>query len=83
MKKSPEQVLQELASVVRAEAAEHADHECSTTVVGNLVADICDQARENYVRAVRAGSGPAQVATDAYRQNYETFFGKKTVVGEA
>lgn len=28
-------------------------------------------------------SGPAQVATDAYRRNYETIFGARQVVGEA
>jgi hypothetical protein len=34
-------------------------------------------------KAKVSGSGPAQVATPAYRSNYETIFGKKMAAGQA
>jgi hypothetical protein len=41
----------------------------------------CEKHPDNVARATGAGS--AQVATPAYRSNYETIFGKRVEAGQA
>lgn len=64
-----------VAAVLRREAARHQDA-CPAKALFTEFADAIEE-RET------ASSGPAQVATEQYRNNYETIFGKKQVVGQA
>lgn len=57
-------------------AAEHAPT-CGTAKLMRVVGD----AARNTLAAVH--KGPAQVATPAYREHWETLFGKKQTVGQA
>lgn len=41
------------------------------------------QAFRGMARAAESSGGPAQVATEQYRRNYEGIFGNKPVVGQA
>lgn len=65
---------------VVAQAAENTarDHR-PTCGTAKLMTHISEAAR----RALGASKGPAQVATDQYRENWETLFGKKQTVGQA
>ncbi len=47
--------------------------------VGKLARDVVRAVR----RELAGGDGPAQVASDAYRDGWDTLFGKKQVVGQA
>ena len=46
-------------------------------------AQLLVRTEDGYRPALRAGNGPAQVATEAYRANYETLFGKRQEAGQA
>jgi len=70
-----------VAAVLRREAAMHED-ECPAKALFTEFADAID-GREAANAEATAGAGPAQVATERYRNNYETIFGKKQVVGQA
>jgi hypothetical protein len=56
-----------------------ARHEFFGAVFGHL--PTCSKHPDNVAKT--AGSGPAQVATSAYRSNYETIFGKRVEAGQA
>ena len=71
-KKTLEQFAREADRV----ADEHQDHDCATTPLLRAVSAVVR-------RAAATSSGPAQVATPAYRDHWETLFGKKQPVGQA
>lgn len=60
------------------EVAEQHDHDCPIGEVASAVRDGCREAHE-----LLAGSGPAQVATDNYRRNWDTIFGGRQQWGQA
>lgn len=60
-------------------AGEHADP-CPLSHVGKTIRNAARELRVEH--ALAAGAGPAQVATDAYRQGWDNIFGKR-VVGQA
>ena len=60
-------------------AKEHKGHECSVEEVGQTIRDGCRAAYE----VLAAGNGPAQVATDTYRRNWDGIFGAKQTHGQA
>jgi hypothetical protein len=68
-----------VAAVLRRQAAMH-DKECPANALFKEFADAID-VREEENKAT--GAGPAQVATERYRKNFDTIFGKKQVVGQA
>jgi len=51
------------------------------TVLGILVILPCDECQEKPRGNI--SNGPAQVATDNYRKNYDIIFGKKQPFGQA
>ena len=59
-----------------------ADSHSPTCGTGQLMRLIGDSARAA-LGGGAARSGPAQVATEAYRQNWDTLFGSKQTVGQA
>jgi hypothetical protein len=68
-----------VAAVLRAAAAEHHE-ECE---VGQIFREFADAIDGREADNAASGAGPAQVATAAYREHYDTIFGKKQVVGQA
>jgi hypothetical protein len=71
-KKEAAGVLQEVEGVLDAIAEEHKDHDCGTSDIAlGLSAGI------KIKREKLAGGGPAQVATDKYRQNFDAIFMSK------
>lgn len=68
-----------VAAVLRREAAMHED-ECPAKALFTEFADAID-GRESENAAT--SGGPAQVATETYRNNFDTIFGKRQVVGQA
>ena len=70
-------VLEGFAKAADEIADEHETHDCGTTP---LLRTLSGNLRDT----VAAARGPAQVATSAYRNNWETLFGgKKQPVGQA
>ena len=65
-----------VVSFLEGVAAQHQEACPVNQVCKALIAGIDDG-------SVSTSSGPAQVATEAYRNNYATIFGKKQVVGQA
>ncbi|MHB8107885.1 MAG: hypothetical protein ACYDH4_10755 [Candidatus Cryosericum sp.] len=91
-KKLMHEVLSKLADAAEAEADAHEDHD--DCMVGEIAAVVGIVAREGAASCGRlvqtkngrtkfVESGPAQVATQVYRDGYETIFGKKAPVGQA
>ena len=70
-----------VAAVLRRVAADHHE-DCPTNKLFTEFADAIDGREEANAEAA-AGARPAQVATERYRSNYDTIFGKKQVVGQA
>lgn len=68
---------------VVAQAAENTAREhqpsCGTAKLMKIIGD----AARGALGSESARSGPAQVATEAYRQNWDTLFGSKQTVGQA
>ena len=69
-------MLETVAQAADRIAAEHKPT-CGTAQLMRLVGD----AARNTLAAVH--KGPAQVATPAYREHWETLFGKQQTVGQA
>jgi hypothetical protein len=67
-------ILEEVARRAEAEAEKHDE--------GCYMRDAFKAIGAN-ARAMAAGDGPAQVATPAYRSNYETIFGGRVEAGQA
>lgn len=77
MEDSKWDVLEGFAKAADEIADEHETHvDCGTTP---LMRDLSATIKG----AVARGRGPAQVATTAYRNNWDTLFGKKQTVGRA
>jgi hypothetical protein len=66
--------LEAYASIGDEMAKQHAPS-CDYHKLGKDMAAMC--------RAAATSTGPAQVATSAYRSNYETIFGKRVEAGQA
>jgi len=74
-------VLEGFANAADEIADEHETHvDCGTTP---LMRDLSDTIRRGVAAGMAASRGPAQVATAAYRNNWDTLFGKKQTVGQA
>lgn len=73
------------AARLREEANKH-DEDCVIGYALGVVADTLDGADtgENFEDGcANSSSGPAQVATKQYRNNWDTIFGNRQVVGQA
>jgi hypothetical protein len=57
------------------------DDPCPLAHAGKTLREVARELRVEM--ALAAGSGPAQVATDAYRQGWDNIFGGKRSVGQA
>jgi hypothetical protein len=68
-----------VAAVLRRAAAEHRE-DCG---VGQIFRQFADALEGRDAENATSAGGPAQVATAQYRNNYDTIFGKKQVVGQA
>ena len=66
------EALEHTAVIADSVAREHRHH-CPVGHIARAVRDVCIDARER----LAAGSGPAQVATDQYRANWDNIFGNK------
>jgi hypothetical protein len=64
-------------------AADLADREADTHRPTCGAGKFLRAAGEAIRASLAGGSGPAQVATPAYRENWDTLFGKKQTVGQA
>jgi len=90
-KKLMHDALSKLADAAEAEADAHGDHDCIVADIAAVVGIVAREGAASCGRVVKTKngrtrfveSGPAQVATQAYRDNFETIFGKKTPVGQA
>lgn len=69
----------EFAEAVTSMVSSAHPHPCATGEVARSM----NQSVRRQLSALAAGDGPAQVASHAYRQGWETIFGKKQTVGEA
>ncbi len=65
--------LQAVENTLDAVAEEHKDHDCGTSDIALGISAGIKIKREK----LSAGSGPAQVATDEYRRNYDAIFTSK------
>jgi hypothetical protein len=72
------EALEQTAVMAHSITEDH-NHGCPVGQVARIVRDACIDARES----LAAGSGPAQVATDDYRRNWDTIFGAKQSWGQA
>ncbi len=70
--------LQNTEQVASTIAEQHGD-DCPIGEAARVIRDGCRDARET----LAAGKGPAQVATDTYRRNWEGIFGAKSSWGQA
>ncbi len=70
--------LEALARACDRVADDHKTHDCDTTPILRAVSGAVRHAVRD-----SGHKGPAQVATDAYRENWQTLFGKKAPVGQA
>jgi len=68
-----------VAAVLRRAASEHRE-DCG---VGQIFRQFADALEGRDAESAASAGGPAQVATAAYRNNFETIFGQKQVVGQA
>jgi len=68
----------EYAEGTAAELADNHKHGCPIEGMARDMSAACREARESLV-----GKGPAQVATDNYRRNWEGIFGGKQTWGQA
>jgi hypothetical protein len=75
MKDDHRKALEAAAERAEEGARQHSDA-CGA---GKLLRSVAASARQ----ALAGGSGPAQVATEAYREHWETLFGKKMAPGQA
>ncbi len=73
------QVLKDGEDVGDAITQEHQDHNCPVGEAARILRDGCGIA----YRVLAAGNGPAQVATDNYRRNWDGIFGAKPSWGQA
>jgi hypothetical protein len=74
VKKEAAGILQEVEGVLDAIAEEHKDHDCGTSDIALGLSAGIKIKREK----LAAGSGgPAQVATDKYRKNFDAIFMSK------
>ena len=64
---------------VASDIAEEHSEDCLIGEAARVIRDSCHDAHE----VLMAGKGPAQVATDNYRRNWEGCFGGKTQWGQA
>lgn len=71
-RKSLEQVLIATEVIADVVAKQH-DECCDIGAIARVIRKEAREARES----MAAGNGPAQVATDEYRRNYDTIFGKR------
>lgn len=71
------------AKSLEAEAAEHSSNCPVAKALRHAAANVRASAQGAPWQGSYGQSGPAQVATPAYRSNYETIFGKKMQAGLA
>ncbi len=70
-------ILQEAEDATASVADQH-KHGCPLGQVARSMSNACREARESLT-----SKGPAQVATENYRRNWEGIFGGKTQWGQA
>jgi hypothetical protein len=75
--KDDHKAIAEMAEAIAANHGAGTEHACP---LGKLMADVGVEARR---RMKCTTSGPAQIATEAYRRNWEGAFGARTIVGQA
>lgn len=77
-KENLDKALEAYERIADAVSEDH-DHDCPTGDIARTVGAACRGARE----LLAAGSGPAQVATNAYRSGWDNVFGNRQPRGQA